>query len=69
MNYIDQSGMYVIEEIITAINKDNRQAYFSGLQNQLKLMFEKMGFFDSKIKHDYIFEDHKKCIEQIKMNF
>lgn len=69
MNYIDQSGMYVIEEIITAINKDNRQAYFSGLQNLPKLMFEKMGFFDSKIKHDYIFEDHKKCIEQIKMNF
>ena len=69
MNYIDQSGIYVIEEIITAINKDNRQAYFSGLQNQPKLMFEKMGFFDSKIKHDYIFEDHKKCIEQIKMNF
>lgn len=56
--------MYVIEEIITAINKDNKQTYFSGLQSQPKLMFEKMGFFDSKIKDDNIFEDHKKCVHK-----
>ena len=69
MNYIDQSGIYVLEEIISGLNNSNKSIYFSGLQSQPKLMFEKMGFFDSKIKDENVFEDHKKCIDHIKSNF
>jgi len=69
MNYIDQSGIYVLEEIIASLNNSNKSIYFSGLQSQPKLMFEKMGFFDSKIKDENVFEDHKKCIDHIKSNF
>ena len=64
MNYIDQSGIYVLEEIISGLNNSNKSIYFSGLQSQPKLMFEKMGLFDSKIKDENVFEDHKKCIDQ-----
>ena len=69
MNYIDQSGIYVLEEIISGLNNSNKSIYFSGLQSQPKLMFKKMGLFDSKIKDENVFEDHKKCIDHIKSNF
>ena len=69
MNYLDQSGIYVLEEIITSLSNNNKQIYYTGIQSQPKLMFEKMGFFDSKINTDKVFDDYKKCVEQIKKNF
>lgn len=69
MNYLDQSGIYVLEEIITSLSNNNKQIYYTGIQSQPKLMFEKMGFFDSKINTDKVFDDYKKCVERIKKNF
>ena len=69
MNYIDQSGIYVIQEIINGLSKNKKEIYFSGLQTQPKLMFQKMGIFDSESMNDKVFDDYAKCIEQIKKNF
>ncbi len=68
MNYIDQSGIYVIQEIINGLSKNKKEIYFSGLQTQPKLMFQKMGIFDSESMNDKVFNDYAKCIEQIKKN-
>ncbi len=69
MNYLDQSGVYVLEEIISSLENQNKEIYYTGLQKQPKLMFEKMGLFDSKITNDKVFDDYKKCVQQIKKNF
>jgi len=69
MNYIDQSGIYIFEEIITSLNDSNKQIYYTGLQNQPKLMLQQMGLFDSKINDDKVYIDYTKCINEIKKNF
>ena len=69
MNYIDQSGIYVIQEIINGLSKNKKEIYFAGLQTQPKLMFQKMGIFDSESMNDKVFDDYATCMEQIKKNF
>ena len=69
MNYIDQSGIYIFEEIITSLTDSNKQIYYTGLQNQPKLMLQQMGLFDSKINDDKVYIDYTKCINEIKKNF
>ena len=68
MNYIDQSGIYIFEEIITSLTDSNKQIYYTGLQNQPKLMLKQMGLFDSKINDDKVYIDYTKCINEIKKN-
>tara|TARA_B100001057_G_scaffold487992_1_gene571590 strand:- start:2864 stop:4723 length:1860 start_codon:yes stop_codon:yes gene_type:complete len=69
MNYIDQSGIYIFEEIISSLNNSDKQIYYTGFQTQPKLMLQQMGLFDSKISDDKLFDDYKKCIDQLKKNF
>ena len=69
MNYIDQSGIYVLDDIIKGLKNSNKQIYFAGLQTQPKLMLNKMGLFDSKINSNRVFDDFKTCVEQIKKTF
>ena len=65
MNYLDQSGVYAMDEMILSLEKQNKKVYFSGIDSQPKLMFEKMGFFD-KVKSTQIFENYEDCINSLK---
>ena len=65
MNYLDQSGVYAMDEMILSLEKQNKKVYFSGIDSQPKLMFEKMGFFE-KVKSTQIFENYEDCIKSLK---
>ena len=42
MNYLDQSGVYAMDEMILSMEKQNKNIYFSGIDTQPKIMFEKI---------------------------
>jgi MFS superfamily sulfate permease-like transporter len=54
-----------MDEMILSLEKQNKKVYFSGIDSQPKLMFEKMGFFD-KIKSTQIFDNYEDCIKSLK---
>ena len=66
MNYLDQSGIYVFEEIISSLTASNKKVYFTGLQSQPKLMLNKMGLFESRINDNQVYDNYNKCVEYIK---
>ena len=66
MNYLDQSGIYVFEEIISSLTASNKKVYFTGLQSQPKLMLNKMGLFESRINDNQVYDNYNKCVEHIK---
>ena len=68
MNYLDQSGIYVFEEIISSLTASNKKVYFTGLQSQPKLMLNKMGLFESRINDNQVYDNYNKCVEHIKKN-
>jgi len=51
--------------MILSLKKQNKKVYFSGIDSQPKLMFEKMGFFD-KVKSSQIFGNYEDCIKSLK---
>ena len=65
MNYLDQSGVYAMDEMILSFEKQNKKIYFSGIESQPKLMFEKMGFYN-KFNKNNIFENYEDCIKSLK---
>ena len=65
MNYLDQSGFYAMDEMILSLEKQNKNIYFSGIESQPKIMFEKMGFYN-KVKNEQIFDNYQDCIKLLK---
>ena len=65
MNYLDQSGFYAMDEMILSLEKQNKNIYFSGIESQPKIMFEKMGFY-KKVKNEQVFDNYQDCIKLLK---
>jgi SulP family sulfate permease len=66
MNYIDQSGLYALEEILVDLSEKNKTIYFVDLQKQPRYMMERVGMVPKLIPTDHILENYKKCFSTIK---
>lgn len=62
MNYIDQSGLYAIEDILIKLANDNVKVLIVGLCNQPRYMLERIDIIPVLIKEDFIFEDFKSAL-------
>jgi len=65
--YIDQSGLYAMEEVLMDLVKRDIQPIFENLQTQPRIMFEGIDIIPDLIAEDYIFKNFKEAMQFIKL--
>ena len=68
MNYLDQSGLYALEEILVDLIEQGKTIYLVDLQKQPKYMMERVKMIPQLIPQENIFEDYKTCFSTINKN-
>lgn len=68
MPYIDQSGLYAMEDVLVDLRHDNINVLFVGLLNQPRLMMERIDIIPDLIPKEYLFETFNECLIWIKDN-
>lgn len=61
--YIDQSGLYAVENAITNLQSQGRKVVVTGLQTQPRDMFERFGVIPNLIEEKYCFSDFSRASE------
>jgi SulP family sulfate permease len=69
MAYMDQSGLYAMEDVLQDLRKKNIQIFFIGLLKQPRYMMERIDIIPDLISEDYIFENFNDCTKWIKSNY
>lgn len=60
--YIDQSGLYALEEAILDLQQQGITVVFTGLQEQPKAMLEAINIIPNLVSKEFIFDDFSKCV-------
>ncbi|MGC1203975.1 MAG: SulP family inorganic anion transporter [Flavobacteriaceae bacterium] len=68
MQYMDQSGLYAMEDMLQDLNKKEIEVLFVGLLRQPKYMMERIDIIPDLIPNEHIFKDFKACLNWIKQN-
>jgi SulP family sulfate permease len=64
--YVDQSGLYAMEDALLELKQRNLQIAFIGLNGQTKDMFEKIDIIPDLISKDLCFENITECENWLK---
>lgn len=64
--YIDQSGMYVIEDAVMALQEKNIIVVMTGIQDQPKDMLKRIGIVPDMIAEQHLYKDFSSCVEDLK---
>ncbi|SNR53025.1 SulP family inorganic anion transporter [Lutibacter flavus] len=68
MQYMDQSGLYAMEDMLQDLKKKNVEVLFVGLLEQPRYMMERIDIIPDFIPEEHIFDSFKKCVKWIKIN-
>lgn len=68
MHYLDQSGLYAIEDVLVELRKDNVDVLLVAIQEQPKLMMERIGIIPNLITEDFIFSTYFESLLWVKQN-
>ncbi|MEP3837552.1 MAG: SulP family inorganic anion transporter [Algibacter sp.] len=68
MQYMDQSGLYAMEDMLQELNKNNMKVLFVGLLKQPKYMMERIDIIPDMVPKEHIFSTFKECMTWIKQN-
>ena len=68
MQYMDQTGLYAMEDMLQELKKNDVQVLFTGLLKQPRYMMERIDIIPDFIPNEHIFKNFKDCIEFIKQN-
>ncbi|NOQ64779.1 MAG: STAS domain-containing protein [Methyloprofundus sp.] len=63
--YIDQSGMYAIEDAVMALQEKKVLVLMVGLQNQPKDMLGRMGLIPGMVAEQHLYQDFTSCIKAL----
>ncbi|WP_417876722.1 SulP family inorganic anion transporter [Winogradskyella sediminis] len=66
MQYMDQSGLYAMEDMLQDLKKKDVRVLFVGLLKQPRYMMERIGIIPEFIPNEHIFKDFKMCLQWIK---
>ena len=66
MQYIDQSGLYVLEDVLVDLVKSGKKVLLVKLIKQPKYMLERIDIIPDLIPEENIFDDFDSCISWIK---
>ncbi len=64
--YIDQSGIYSIEDLILGLQEKNVHVYFSGLQKQPNEMLKNIALIPRLVPSNRVYSDFRVCMEAVK---
>jgi SulP family sulfate permease len=68
MQYMDQSGLYAMEDMLLELQKNNIEVLFVNLLKQPRYMMERIDIIPDFIPNEHIFKDFKSCINWVKNN-
>ncbi len=68
MQYIDQSGLYAMEDILVDLKKDDINVLLVDLLNQPRYMLERIDIVPDLIPREHIFNTFNECMDWIKEN-
>ncbi len=68
MQYMDQSGLYAMEDMLLELQKNKIEVLFVGLLPQPRYMMERIDIIPNLIFNDHIFKTFKECTSYIKAN-
>jgi SulP family sulfate permease len=68
MQYMDQSGLYAMEDMLLELKKNNVEVLFVGLLKQPRYMMERIDIIPDFIPNEHIFKDFKTCLKWVKNN-
>ncbi|WP_397363981.1 SulP family inorganic anion transporter [Olleya sp. R77988] len=68
MQYMDQSGLYAMEDMLQDLKKNGVDVLFVGLLKQPKYMMERIDIIPDFIPEKHIFKDFESCLQWIKKN-
>ena len=69
MPYIDQSGLYTLEDIVMDFEKEKKNIYLVGLNKQPAYMFERIDIIPDLIPEEHVFSEFDDCLEYIKKQY
>jgi len=68
MDYIDQSGLYAMEDILLDLKRRKINILFVDIQAQPRLMMERIDIIPDLIAEEEVFKDFKSCLQWVKNN-
>ena len=68
MNYIDQSGLYAMEDVLIKMAKEDIKVLFVGINKQPRYMFERIDIIPDLIDESFLFENFKSALKWINAN-
>jgi len=69
MQYVDQSGLYAMEDVLADLIKGGKSIAFVGILNQPKYMFERIDIIPDLVPKEQMFENFKDCLIWIKEKY
>ena len=66
MQYIDQSGLYALEDVLVDLVKAGKKVLLVKIVNQPRYMMERIDIIPDLIPEDQIFDDFKDCLAWVK---
>jgi len=68
MQYMDQSGLYAMEDVLQDLIKKNMTILLVGLLDQPKYMMQRIDIIPDLIPKEHIFEDFQHCLDWVLAN-
>ncbi len=68
MQYIDQSGLYALEDILVDLKKDDKNVLLVDLLDQPRYMMERIDIIPDLISEESIFTTFEDCLTWVKQN-
>ncbi len=66
--YMDQSGLYAMEEVLNSLVNSGKTVLIAGIQEQPKLMLERINIIPDLIPKEHVFGNFRECLVWIKEN-
>ena len=68
MQYIDQSGLYAMEDILIDLARRNVKVLMVNVLKQPKYMLERIDIIPDLIPQEHLFKNFKECLDWINVN-
>ncbi|WP_228852751.1 SulP family inorganic anion transporter [Aegicerativicinus sediminis] len=68
MQYIDQSGLYAMEDVLVDLRKSKIRVLLVGLTQQPRYMLERIDIIPDLISQEFVFNTFKECLAWVKEN-
>ena len=68
MHYLDQSGLYALEDVLVEIKRSGTNVLFIDVQKQPRYMMGRIGIIPELIPEEAIFSNFEDCLNWVKTN-